>query len=172
MVPGVGGGICQVSSTLYNAALYANLEITQRRNHSYTVAYVKNGLDATVSYGSIDFKFKNKDIGTTVDVSVEISLSDIGLTETDLDNAVIYIADLQYFNYNTTGYTHVDPFTISVGGTTVCTWANGSKNYQFTFTTEIVNGKLSIKATTDYKPVLSGAYSVRFTIDCIVYVSD
>lgn len=63
MVPGVGGGICQVSSTLYNAALYANLEITQRRNHSYTVAYVKNGLDATVSYGSLDFKFKNNTKG-------------------------------------------------------------------------------------------------------------
>lgn len=63
MVPGVGGGICQVSSTLYNAALYADLDITQRRNHSYTVAYVKNGLDATVSYGSLDFKFKNNTKG-------------------------------------------------------------------------------------------------------------
>ena len=56
---GVGGGICQVSSTLYNAVLYADLKIVNRKHHSYTVSYVKPGLDATVSYGSIDFKFKN-----------------------------------------------------------------------------------------------------------------
>ncbi len=59
MEDGVGGGICQVSSTLYNAALYADLEIVERKNHTYTVAYVKNGLDATVAYGAIDFRFKN-----------------------------------------------------------------------------------------------------------------
>ena len=56
---GVGGGICQVSSTLYSAVLYADLEVTQRRNHSLTVAYVPKGQDATVSYGTIDFKFRN-----------------------------------------------------------------------------------------------------------------
>lgn len=56
---GVGGGICQVSSTLYPAVLYADLKIVERRNHSYTVAYAAPGLDATVSYGSIDFRFSN-----------------------------------------------------------------------------------------------------------------
>ncbi len=56
---GVGGGICQVSSTLYSAVLYADLEIVERHNHSLTVAYVPNGQDATVSYGVIDFRFKN-----------------------------------------------------------------------------------------------------------------
>lgn len=59
IVDGLGGGICQVSSTLYNAVLYANLEIVTRRNHSLSVAYVPLGRDATVSYGSIDFVFKN-----------------------------------------------------------------------------------------------------------------
>ena len=54
-----GGGICQVSSTLYNAALYANLEITDRSNHSFNPGYVKAGLDATVSWGGPEFKFKN-----------------------------------------------------------------------------------------------------------------
>ncbi len=63
MKPGIGGGICQVSSTLYNAVLYADLKIVNRQHHSYTVAYVKNGLDATVSYGSVDFKFKNETKG-------------------------------------------------------------------------------------------------------------
>jgi len=56
---GVGGGVCQISSTLYSAVLYANLEIVERRNHSLTVAYVPKGQDATVAYGAVDFKFKN-----------------------------------------------------------------------------------------------------------------
>lgn len=54
-----GGGICQVSSTLYNAVLYANLGITERYNHGYKPSYVKPGLDATVSWGGPDFKFTN-----------------------------------------------------------------------------------------------------------------
>lgn len=58
-VEGVGGGICQVSSTLYSAVLYADLKIVKRQNHSMTVAYVPRGQDATVSYGTIDFRFKN-----------------------------------------------------------------------------------------------------------------
>ena len=59
VVDGTGGGICQISTTLYNAVLLANLEITDRRNHNYTTSYVKAGRDATVVYGAIDFKFKN-----------------------------------------------------------------------------------------------------------------
>ncbi len=57
--PGIGGGICQVSSTLFNAVVFADLEITERKNHSLPVSYVPMGRDATVSYGAIDFKFKN-----------------------------------------------------------------------------------------------------------------
>lgn len=56
---GVGGGICQVSSTLYGAQLMADLKTVARTNHSYTIGYLPSGQDATVSYGSIDYKFKN-----------------------------------------------------------------------------------------------------------------
>ena len=59
VVPMLGGGICQISSTLYNAVLYANLDITERHNHMFVVGYVGTGKDATVSYGTLDFKFKN-----------------------------------------------------------------------------------------------------------------
>ncbi len=59
VVDGIGGGICQVSSTLYNAVIYANLGIVSRTNHSMPVAYTPLGQDATVSWGTIDFKFKN-----------------------------------------------------------------------------------------------------------------
>jgi vancomycin resistance protein YoaR len=55
----LAGGICQVSGTLYNAALLANLKIVQRQNHSMPVAYLPVGRDATVDYGTIDFKFQN-----------------------------------------------------------------------------------------------------------------
>ena len=56
---GVGGGVCQVSSTLYNAVLYAGLEIESIKNHSIPSSYVPKGRDATVSDGAIDFIFKN-----------------------------------------------------------------------------------------------------------------
>ena len=55
----VGGGICQVSSTLYYACLKADLEIVERTAHGYTVSYMPLGMDATVSWGSLDYKFKN-----------------------------------------------------------------------------------------------------------------
>lgn len=56
---GVGGGVCQVSTTIFMAALNANLEITEHHNHSESVAYAKEGMDATVVYGIKDFRFKN-----------------------------------------------------------------------------------------------------------------
>lgn len=66
----VGGGICQVSSTLYNAVLYANLEIVERSNHYFQSSYVDAGRDATVSWGTVDFKFKNN---RTYPIKVEAS---------------------------------------------------------------------------------------------------
>ena len=59
VVDGLGGGICQISSTLYNAVLLANLDIVERRNHYFKTSYIAAGRDATVVWGSIDFKFKN-----------------------------------------------------------------------------------------------------------------
>lgn len=56
---GIGGGICQVSSTLYNAMLRAEVPSVERRNHSLPLAYIGKGLDATVDWGHIDYKFKN-----------------------------------------------------------------------------------------------------------------
>lgn len=56
---GMGGGICQPSSTLYGAVLYANLEILERHNHSMLVSYMPAGLDATIAEGYLDLRFKN-----------------------------------------------------------------------------------------------------------------
>ena len=71
VVDGLAGGICQISSTLYNAVLLANLEITERRNHTYTTSYVPAGKDATVVYGTKDFKFKNS---RTYPIKIEASV--------------------------------------------------------------------------------------------------
>lgn len=70
----VGGGICQVSTMLYNCALLADLQIVERWNHTYTVVYTKNqlGVDATVSWGALDFRFRNT---TNNPIRIEASAS-------------------------------------------------------------------------------------------------
>lgn len=59
LVPGIGGGICQVSSTLFNTALLSGMDIVERDTHFAPVSYIPVGLDATVAWGYIDFQFKN-----------------------------------------------------------------------------------------------------------------
>jgi vancomycin resistance protein YoaR len=63
VIDSLGGGVCQVSSTLYNAALFADLKITERRCHSSRVTYLPAGRDATVAWDSQDFKFANNTDG-------------------------------------------------------------------------------------------------------------
>ena len=58
-INGEGGGVCQVSTTIYNAALISGLDIVEVHNHTYPSHYVAKGRDAAVSYGYIDLKFKN-----------------------------------------------------------------------------------------------------------------
>ena len=59
MREGIGGGACQVASTVYAAAFYAGLTVEERRNHSRPSAYIRSGLDATVSYPVLDLRIKN-----------------------------------------------------------------------------------------------------------------
>lgn len=59
LVDEVGGGICQVSSTLYLSSLFAELTIVDRRNHGFPVNYIPLGLDATVNWGTTDLKIRN-----------------------------------------------------------------------------------------------------------------
>jgi vancomycin resistance protein YoaR len=71
LVPGVGGGVCQVSSTLYNAVLLADLDVVTRHRHSIPSAYVPPGRDATVAYDYFDFRFRNtRDWPVVVDTEV------------------------------------------------------------------------------------------------------
>lgn len=60
VVDGLGGGICQISTTLYNAVIKAGMLIEERRNHMFVPSYADAGKDATVVWGSTDFKFENR----------------------------------------------------------------------------------------------------------------
>ena len=72
-VIGMGGGICQISSTLFNAARGAGMEIVERHPHMRKVDYVEPGNDATVAYGELDFRFKNSHTGA---ITVESYLTE------------------------------------------------------------------------------------------------
>lgn len=77
-VQSLGGGNCQVSSTLYNAVLdVPDLKVTERHEHGKNVSYVPDGKDAAVSYGSIDFKFKNN---TENNIKLYFETDDVTLT--------------------------------------------------------------------------------------------
>lgn len=77
---GIGGGNCQVSSTLYNAVLgVPTLEVKERHEHGKDVTYVSKGKDAAVSYGSLDFKFKNNN---NYKIKINIASDDQNITAT------------------------------------------------------------------------------------------
>lgn len=69
----LGGGICQVSSTLYYCTLIADLQIVQRTAHSYVSSYMPMGMDATVSWGGPEFSFKNN---TNYPIRIEAEVTD------------------------------------------------------------------------------------------------
>ncbi len=94
VVDGIGGGICQISSTLYNAAIAADMEIEQRRNHMFVPSYVKAGRDATVVWGAQDFQFKNRrnyPVKIEADVSGGVATVNIYGLRTEDDYDKIYI---------------------------------------------------------------------------------
>lgn len=99
----IGGGICQVSSTLYDAVVYANLDIVERHNHAFTTSYVGAGKDATVVYGSLDFKFKNtRNYPIQIKASAQngiVTISIYGIkegTEYDIEISTTILNYLQY----------------------------------------------------------------------------
>lgn len=114
-VDGIGGGTCQVSSTLYSAVLYADMSIVERLNHMMSVGYIPLGQDATVSDSGVDFKFKNSSDypvkiaananGSTITISIvgtpwepkrEVKLSHS--TTTSGENTVVYSTRSVYSN--------------------------------------------------------------------------
>ncbi len=109
-VQGLGGGVCQVSTTLYNALLTANLEIVERQPHTRPVGYVSPGLDATVADGQIDLRFRNN---RNFPVYITGSLADDTLTvrlwgvTSDNEPRIDIDTDIQTVNPKT--LIHTDP---------------------------------------------------------------
>ena len=105
VVQDVGGGICQTSSTLYNAALLANLEIVDRSNHQFLTSYVSAGRDATVSWGAIDFQFKNtRSYPIKIEASAKNGVCEMniyGIKEETEYEVVIQSVVLSYIPYTT-----------------------------------------------------------------------
>lgn len=77
--PGIGGGVCQVSTTIFAAALNAGMTITERHQHTLTVDYIDTGLDAAVLWGSQDFRFRN-DLDVPVTITCDFNLEAGSLT--------------------------------------------------------------------------------------------
>ena len=152
---GLGGGICQVSSNLYNTVLKANLEIVERKNHSMTVNYLPIGCDATVSYGSVDFKFKNSrsypiKIVATINSGV-ITISIYGIKEENEYTVDIITETLQKEDFET-----VYERTSSVPEGTEIIKQTGKYGYKCsTYKVLYQNGKIVSKtllSTDTYKP--------------------
>ena len=107
MVQEVGGGICQVSSTLYYAALLANLQIDTRTCHYFPVGYLPAGLDATVSWGGPEFKFtNNRNWPIKILASVDSSNNTVSvhIVGTDEDGSYVQMTYTTWLVYNNSEY--------------------------------------------------------------------
>lgn len=106
VVDGIGGGICQVSSTLYNAVVLADLKTVSRTNHSMPVSYVPMGRDATVAYGVIDYIFENdKSYPVSIKAYIEgttLTVSIIGSSEMDytVEFVSAYVSSIPFGTVN------------------------------------------------------------------------
>ena len=98
----VGGGICQVSSTIYLATLLANLEIVERYNHRFYPGYITLGMDATVSWGGPEFRFRN-DTGYPIRLDVECDNNQIKVTIVGTKTDDTYV-EMTYEEISSKGY--------------------------------------------------------------------
>ncbi len=139
----VGGGVCQTVSTLYNVALFSNLEIVQRRAHSLPVGYVPGSRDATIYHPSIDFKFKNTrkypvKITTSINLGGNLTISLYGTKEENEYQVSISSRTLSTIPYKTE---YVNDSTLQEGKQVVT--QNGSNGYvSEAYITKKLNGKV------------------------------
>ena len=150
----IGGGICQVSSTLYYACLKGNLKIVERWAHRYAPSYIPLGMDATVSWGGPDFKFEND---TAYPIRIDISWQSNNITiNVRGTNVTGNYATMTYVTLSTTPWETVyeeDP-TIAPGTQSVKTTAyTGIKvqSYQHHYDKNGNLIKTEFEATSDYK---------------------
>ena len=126
-----GGGICQVSSTLYCCALYANLSITARTCHMFPVSYLPAGLDATVSWGGPEFKFVNsRNYPVKIVAYVQNGGVTVELWGTDVDGS--YVEMLSSTSSLANGYKAVTTRNVyAKDGTLISSRTEASSTYSY-----------------------------------------
>ena len=153
-VEGIGGGICQTSSTLYLACLRSNLEITERYAHRYVPAYITAGMDATVSWGGPDYKFTNNSLYPIKIVTIyENNYLTVRILGTNVDGTSVKMTNEWL---STTPYETVyeDDPTLAPGTEKVKTTPYTGYKYRTYRNVYDANGKLissTYEATSDYK---------------------
>ena len=142
VVDGIGGGICQISSTLYNAILMANLETVERRNHQFVPSYVTAGRDATVVYGMTDFKFKNtRQFPIRIVASAQGGIATVSIYGIKEENEYTFSFSTKTVASIPFNTQYVDDGSIPVGTEKVKqNGANGLKTE--TYITKMLNGKV------------------------------
>ncbi|MBR2708650.1 MAG: VanW family protein [Clostridia bacterium] len=129
----VGGGICQVSSTLYNAVLRSNLEVTDRHNHMFQVNYCPIGTDATVSWGAPDFKFKNNR-NYAIKIVAETAGKNVNISIYGLRQENDYEVEIESYRTGTVGFktTYTTDSSLASGATKVIQGgSNGSTSITY-----------------------------------------
>lgn len=152
----IGGGICQVSSTLYDAVIYANLDVVERYNHVFVTGYSGAGKDATVSYGSLDFKFKNnRTYPIVIKATAKNGICEVkiyGIKEEVEYDIEIEVKVLQYTPYSVI---YEDDSTMEDGQEKVSQYgANGCKSITYKIVKK--NGveiSKTVLSTDTYKPM-------------------
>ena len=142
VVDGIGGGICQISSTLYNSVLFADLEIVERRNHQFVTSYTPAGRDATVVYGQTDFKFKNnRDYAVKIQASISNGIATVSIYGIKTDND--YTISFKHKQVSSIPYTvkYVDDNTLPVGTEKVKQKGANGKIVE-TYIVKSLNGKV------------------------------
>ncbi|MGI6013980.1 MAG: VanW family protein [Oscillospiraceae bacterium] len=133
VVDELGGGICQVSSTLYYCTLLANLQITERNVHYFSVSYLPWGLDATVSWPNVDFKFVNNreyPIKIVTSVDTNAGTTNIKIYGTDLDGTHVEMTTETWqgsSNFGATSYRNV----YDANGTLISSTKEASSTYHY-----------------------------------------
>lgn len=156
VVDGLAGGICQISSTLYNAVVKADLEVTERRNHSFTTSYIKAGQDATVVYGVIDFKFKNtRTYPIKISASVESGIAEFKIN--GIKEEVEYDISLNPVTTGSIPYsTQYVPDATLAPGQQVIVQRGGNGLKVTTYKDKKLDGKLvfrEVVSTDTYRPM-------------------
>ena len=128
---GLAGGICQISTTLYNAAVKADMTIISRRNHMFIPSYVSGGKDATVVWGSTDFKFRNdRDYPIKIESSVQNGVAKVTFygfrrdVEYDISLETAFVKSIKYDTVyqKKSGYSSGDVIQSGSNGSVYDSW--------------------------------------------------